>query len=132
MKIFIWLLCLVLALLWGGLALLSVEAAQWLAGGLASGRLDNLASSAAQWPVPTWLPAWIDPAWAQTLQRALAGALKTMATESPRLSTLFTSLVPVIWIVWGMGLFTLVAITGIAHWFIGWLRRRNAVSATAD
>lgn len=128
MKILAWSLCLVLALFWTGLAALTAEAADWISSGLASGQIKDFASGAAQWPVPVWLSSWIDPRWMQLLQSSLLYALNTVADWSPQLSSVVSWLVPLIWVVWGVGLLSLLGLTGGAHWLIGRLQRHSAAA----
>jgi hypothetical protein len=128
MKILAWSLCLVLVVLWTGMVALTAEAARWISGGLASGQLKDFASGAAQWPAPDWLSSWIDPHWMQMLQSSLLYVLNTVADLSPQLSSVVSWLVPLIWVVWGVGMLSLLGLTGGAHWLIGRLQRNSAAA----
>jgi hypothetical protein len=125
MKILAWSLCVVLALFWTGLVALTAEAARWISSGLASGQVKDFANGAAQWPAPDWLLAWIDPHWMQMLQSSLLYVFNTVANLSPQLSSVVSWMVPLIWVVWGVGMLSLVGLTGGAHWLIGRLQRNS-------
>jgi hypothetical protein len=123
MKILAWSVCVVLALFWTGLVALAAEAARWIASGLASGQVKDFASGAAQWPIPDWLSSWLDPQWMQLLQSSLLYVLNMAADLSPQLSSVVSWMVPLIWVVWGIGVLSLLGLTGGAHWMIGRLQR---------
>lgn len=123
MKILVWSLCAVFAMVWTGLAALAAQAARWIASGLASGQIQDFSSGAAQWPKPEGLPAWIEPHWIETAQSAVIAALQFFAELSPYLSSAMSWVVPLVWILWGIGLISLLALGGGAHWLIGrWQR----------
>lgn len=126
MKILVWSLWLVFAALWTGLAALVAQATRWIAGGLVSGQIKDFASGAAQWPVPAWLPAWMDASWVQWMQSSVVAVLNFLVELSPQLSTMMSWLVPLIWVVWGIGLVSLLGLAGGAHWLIGRLQRNAA------
>lgn len=128
MKILMWSLWAVLAMLWTGLAALVAQATRWIASGLASGQIKDVASGAAQWPRPDGLPAWIDPQWMDMAQSAAIAALKFLADLSPQLSSMVSWMVPLVWVVWGFGLLFMLGLGGGAHWLIGhWQRSTPAV-----
>jgi hypothetical protein len=128
MKILVWSLCAVLALLWTGPAALVAQATRWIASGLASGQIKDFASGAAQWPKPEGLPAWTDPQWIEVAQSAVIAALSFFAELSPYLSSMMAWMVPLVWVLWGIGLIFLVGLGGGAHWLIRrWQRSAPAV-----
>lgn len=129
MKLLIWSLCAIVAAFWTGAIVLAVYATDWMAAGLASGQIKDFASGAAQWPIPAGLPAWIDPQWVQTMQTWLATGLNALANVSPQLSSVVSWLVTLLWLVWVMGMVSLLGLTGGAHWLIGRLQRHGAAAA---
>lgn len=129
MKISIWSLCVVLVLFWTGLVALAAQAASWIAEELASGQIKEIAGGAAQWPAPAWLPAWIDLNWIQTFQSMMLSVLNTVADLSPQLSSAVAWMVPLVWVVWGVGLLSLLALTGGAHWLISRWQRSDGAGA---
>lgn len=123
MKILMWSVCALLLMLWTGLAALVAQATRWIANGLASGQIKDFGSGAAQWPKPEGLPAWIDPQWLDMAQSAVVAALGFFTELSPYLSSMVSWLVPLVWVVWGIGLISLLGLGGGAHWLIGrWQR----------
>lgn len=123
-----WSLCTVLVMLWTGLAALLAHATRWVASELATGRIKDVASGAAQWPRPDGLPAWIDPQWIDMAQSAVVTALRSLADLSPQLSSMMSWMVPLVWVVWGLGLIFMLGLGGGAHWLIGrWQRSTPAV-----
>ncbi|MFA7293142.1 MAG: hypothetical protein WC023_12960 [Rhodocyclaceae bacterium] len=118
MKIVVWSLCLVFSTLWTGLAFLAAEAMQWIANGLASGQISDPMRSVAQWPVPAWMSAWIDPVWVEVLRSMLASGLTMMGEVIPFFSSAVSWVVPLIWVLWVVGVLVLLALAGAAHLLI--------------
>ena len=74
--------------------------------------------------IPAWLAAWVDPTGWAALQQAVAGTLTTVSASLPMLGTAVGWLVPVVWIVWGLGLAVMLMLAALAHWLIGRLNDR--------
>jgi hypothetical protein len=124
MKIVIWLLCAFLALIWTAACWIGASLVGWLAAGLAGGTAAELAARAAKWPAPEWLGLWFDPAVLAWMQEAFAAMLVAMEQGLPLLGTAAGWLVPLIWIVWGMGAVGLLILAGCAQWIAAWIQRR--------
>ena len=62
-------------------------------------------------------------AWA-AMQRAVAGTLTTVSASLPMLGTAVGWLVPVVWVVWGLGLAVMLMLAVLAHRLIGRLNDR--------
>ena len=78
MKTLIWSLFALIALLWTGLAVLSVQLAEWALAAMAQGT--------AQWnpaDLPAWLSIWLDPAWLQALQALWADWVPALVSVLP-------------------------------------------------
>lgn len=120
MKVALWLLVVVLAALWTGGAALTAFVAQAVGLLIASGGATDLGQAAAQVPVPAWLALWgIDPAWVRGLQETLLWVLQAFVDLLPWIGSALGYLVPLVWVLWAIGLFVLLLLAGTAHVFLG-------------
>jgi hypothetical protein len=119
MKAAVWIAFGLLAALWTGGALLAAELAAWSAALLASGEAVELGRTVAQWPVPAWVALWVDPAWVQAGLQALAWGLELLRDSLPLVGSAVGWLVPVVWVLWGLGLLLMVLLAGAAHLLLG-------------
>ena len=126
MKIILWAAFAVLAVLWTLGALIAVELVQWGAQAIASGAAVELGRSAAQWPAPTWLALWLDPATLKAAQEALLTGFEGLRSALPWVGSAVGWLVPLVWISWGIGVALLLAMAVGAHWLASrWLASWN-------
>jgi hypothetical protein len=119
MKIALWIVFALLALLWTGGAAAVAQLVQWSAQGLAAGGAGSLGTIAAGAAVPSWLAAWIDPAAWNAAVQAISAALSSMAASLPSIGATVGWLVPVVWVIWGLGLVALIGVTLLASWLLG-------------
>ncbi|MFT3954173.1 MAG: hypothetical protein QM722_07195 [Piscinibacter sp.] len=119
MKLLIWIVFGVFAALWTGAALAAVGVTQWVADQIASGAAVDLAGVAVQWPVPAWLLPWLDVATVQAVQQSVVALLEWLRDNWPRVGALLGWLVPVIWVVWALGLGVMLLLAGAGHWLVG-------------
>jgi hypothetical protein len=121
MKIVIWAVTVVIALLGTLLVAVMAFTVGWLS--------DNMAGSAdwvkqlAQVPVPAWLSLFLDPAMVEWVRTASAGVITAVASSLPWLAPMLGWVVPVLWVVWLIVLICLLALAGGLHYAVG--RRRN-------
>jgi hypothetical protein len=125
MKLAIWIIFGLLAAVWTGGALLTAGLVRWVADVLASGQTAELARSAAQWPLPAWLPAWVDPAWMGAAQQALSWTIEAVGGSLPMFGAAIGWMLPVVWAVWGLGVAIMLALAGGAHVVLGRVRGRR-------
>ncbi len=120
MKVALWLLVLLLAILWTGGAALTAfltEAARAL---IASGGANDLGLAAAQVPVPAWLALWgIDPSWVRGLQESLLWVVQATRDLLPWIGSALGYLVALVWVLWAIGLIVLLLLAGGAHLLLG-------------
>ncbi|MEI8266885.1 MAG: hypothetical protein WCI59_14205 [Betaproteobacteria bacterium] len=122
MKLFVWLGFGLLALLWTGGAALVAGLTEWAAQVLASGGVADWTRAAANVPVPPWIALWVDPQAVRFVQEAVQWALEVLASMSAALPTagqLIGWLVPLVWLLWGLGLLLLLGLAAAAHWWLG-------------
>jgi hypothetical protein len=119
MKILIWFVFVLLAGLWTGLVALTAQVTEWLLAALGSGQVTDLAQVAGQWPVPAWLALWVDTAWLQALQAALVDMVQWFGQWLPSAAGLLGWITPLLWIVWGLVLFLMLAFAIAGHWLVG-------------
>ena len=110
MKAMIWGVFVLLAGLWTALVAASAALVDWVATAMGSGRVGELASGAADWPVPAWLKA---------LQASGVVLVQWLAERSPSLSGVLDWLTPLMWMVWGL-VFVVIFVAALAlHWLVG-------------
>lgn len=126
MKIAVWIIFSVIALLWTAGTFIAVKLTQWGTALLASGNLEALRGGVAQWPMPEGLPPWFDPTMIGILQQYALLSLEALQQAMPAMSMMMGWLVPLIWAVWGMGLLGLGVLAGGAHWLVGQFRPAGA------
>lgn len=118
MKIVLWSLFALAALLWTGGAALMARLVQWSLQGLGTVDLSALGTATATIAVPPWLSPWTDAgAWAALLQ-ALGSLLAGAAALLPALGGLAGWLVPAVWVAWGLGLLALLGATLAGSWLL--------------
>ena len=122
MKIAVWVVCLVLLGLWTGGTLLLVGLTEWGVRQLASGEAAALGGAVAQWPVPAWASIWVDTAWIQAAQGGLTWALQALDGTLPLLGSVVGWIVPLIWVLWGLGVVLALLLAGGAQLLLGRLR----------
>jgi hypothetical protein len=123
MKIALWIVFAVLAVVWTGGALLTVELVRWGAQALASGGAAELADAANRLPVPAWLAPWVDPDWVRALREGIAWTLQAARDALPFLGTAMGWLVPLVWIAWVLGFLALLAVAAVLNGLLGGRRR---------
>jgi hypothetical protein len=115
-KLAIWGVFGLLAGLWTAGAFIAAELTQWAAQLVATGAANDLGQAAARWPVPSWLAFWVDPAWVQTMQSMTLWTLEALREGMPFIGSALGWLVPIVWLVWGVGALCLLALAVLAHW----------------
>ena len=116
MKIAVWVIFSVTALLWTVGSYIAVKLTQWGTQMLATASFEQLNSNVTQWPLPEMLPLWFDAGSILALQHLALLSLEAFRNAMPYMSTMMGWLVPVIWIVWGLGILCLLMMAGGAHW----------------
>lgn len=129
MKAAIWIVCGVLAALWTGGAFAAAELTQWASGLIASGAAVDMGRAVAEWPVPAWLAPWVDVSGVKALQEFLVVALTWLRDAWPSLGTMVGWLVPVIWVLWALGLALMLLLAGVGHWLAGRMQSPQAQAA---
>ena len=122
MKLALWLGCALLALLWTGGAALTAALIQWAAQVLASGGAVDWAQAAARWPVPDWIALWLDPQavrWAQEAVLWALGLLGSLSAGLPVAGQVVGWLVPLVWVLWGLGMLVLLGLALGVHVWLG-------------
>lgn len=119
MKITVWTVTAMLVLLWSGGAFIATALINWAGDVLAAGSGTDWARAASEWPVPAWIGLWIDPAAVEAAQAALRWSLEALGDVLPQAGTAVGWLVPLIGVVWAVGVGLLLALAGAAHWLIG-------------
>lgn len=120
MKPLIWVLTAVLTLVWTGLAWLTHSLSAWLLGTVDAGTLQSAGGALGGVPLPPlppWLAPWFDPAWLADWQAFGAGLLSWLGGVLPSGDALMTWVGPLVWVVWGIGLLSLLALAVAAHVF---------------
>lgn len=127
MKALVWGVFVVLMLGWTGLAWVSAELTQWMLTGLGTGEATQAAQTVATWPVPAWLSLWISPEFVTSMQAMLVDVTAWVSAIFPTAQGLSSVIVVLIWVCWGIGALTLLALAVGLHWFASRLNRGAAV-----
>lgn len=131
MKLLIWVVAAVLALFWtlGAWAVAAVLG--WAAGLPTPGDAGELARVATAWPVPAWLTVWVDPATIHALFAGIAWSLEQLQQGWPWVREALGWLVPLTWLVWGVGLAGLLSLALLGQWLAGRLRPQATAARAA-
>lgn len=111
----IWVVVVVLAAFWTGLAALLAQLTDWLSAAMASGAAGSALDQIGQWPVPAWLAPWVDPAWVETMQASVLEWLHWLSAAMPAIGGLMGWISPLVWLLWGLGLVVLLCVGGGLH-----------------
>jgi hypothetical protein len=131
MKVVLWIVIALLAALWTAGAAATAALTGWAASQVASGAALELGTSAAQWPVPAWLALWVDPAMLRATQEALLWGLQNLQQTLPWAGAALGWLVPLVWLLWGLGLALLLIVAVALHFVAGHAGRLLATPAPA-
>lgn len=123
-----WIVFAVLALLWTAAAWAGAALAGWGAEALVAGGAAQVARDMAALPVPAWIQPWLDPAWVEALQAFMRWTLDAGGALLPAAGTLAGWLVPLVWVVWGIGLAVLAGGALAAHFVARRFGRRRLVA----
>jgi len=122
MKTLIWGLTALFAAGWTGLVWITHQLTGWLMGAVDAGALKGAGGAVGQLPLPP-LPQWmgvpIDGAWLGALQAWSADLLGWLGAVLPSGDALMAWVGPLLWIGWGLGLLTLLALAGLIHVLVG-------------
>ena len=111
MKIILWCVFLLVALLWTGAAALLGEAIQWSVRNLATGSSMSLDAITSNVIIPVWLSPWLEPSGWATILQSVQSVIDSAASAVPALGFVISWLEPVVWLAWGIGLLVMFALT---------------------
>lgn len=120
MKLLVWSVFAVLALLWTVTAWIVAR----LAGAAAvavreQGGMPASTENPWNWQVPAELASWIDPAILLYLQQMMSWSLEGLRDALPLFGALLGWIVPLTWIGWALGMLLMLAAAAFAHWLAG-------------
>ncbi|MFN3295380.1 hypothetical protein [Caldimonas sp.] len=130
MRVVIWAAWTVLAALWTLGAWVLAELVQWSVQAINAAEAGRAAQAVLQAPLPPWLGVWIDPAWLELLRSQLQWLIEAGQAIMPAVGAVAGWLAPLVWIGWGLGMLTLLALAVGAHWLVRRLGR-SSPSGTA-
>jgi hypothetical protein len=131
MRVAIWIVFAVMAVVWSAGAWLLAAGVQWAGESLAAGGAVDLAASVSTWSLPSWLVVWLDLGWLQWVQLYLVEAIDSLREAWPDLGRAVVWLVPLIWGLWGIGLLTMLLLAGLGHWLAGRVARSRSTPLPA-
>ncbi len=115
MSLLIWSVFALLALLWTGGAWASAALVQWSADLMASGQAVELGRAVSSWPVPAWATWFVDIALVHVVIDAIVWGLEGLQAVAPWAAAAVGWLVPVVWVIWALGLLLLLALAAALH-----------------
>ncbi|MCU0957453.1 MAG: hypothetical protein MUF55_09080 [Hydrogenophaga sp.] len=104
MSALLWAVAALLATGWSLLVWAAVSLTGWVLGAVPAGSTTGLADAVTGW-------------WT-AMQTLIADTLAWLGPWLPSAATLMGWLTPLAWIVWGLGLLTLLSLTGLTHWLL--------------
>lgn len=117
MKFLLWGVTLFVAVLWTLLVALFASMTNWLAG--AGTPVVGAAQQLAEWPVPAWVALWLDPAWLDGMRDMLTWSIDFVVNYAPSLFSALGWIAPLLWMLWGLGMFVLLAIAAVGQVLLG-------------
>lgn len=121
MKTLVWGITALLATLWTGLVALTHQLSGWLLGALNAAAFSQAAGTVGSLPlppVPVWLSPWLNTPELAALQAFGVSLVQWMGAVLPSGDALMAWIGPLLWVGWGLGLLTLLALATLAHWLV--------------
>jgi hypothetical protein len=122
MKILIWAITTVVALLGTLLVAVMAFTVGWLSDNMAGGA--DWVKQLTQVPVPAWLANFLDPAMLEWVHSATLSAIGAVAAGLPWLAPMLGWIAPALWVVWVIVLLCLIGLASGLHYVAG--RRHSA------
>jgi hypothetical protein len=122
MKILIWAITTVVALLGTLLVAMMAFTVGWLSDNMAGGA--DWVKQLTQVPVPAWLANFLDPAMLEWVHSATLSAIGAVAAGLPWLAPMLGWIAPALWVVWVIVLLCLIGLASGLHYVAG--RRHSA------
>ena len=110
MKILVWSVFVFAVLLWTGVAVISAQAIEWASQRLLADAPAALETATGNIVIPPMISPLLEPAAWATLFQTVQSALASTAAAIPLLRSMLDWLVPLVWIVWGLGAVALLAL----------------------
>ena len=123
MKILIWIITALVAMLGTLLVAVMAFTVGWLSDNMAGGA--DWVNQLAQVPVPAWLSLYLDPAMMALVRTASVGVITSVATGLPWLAPMLGWVAPVLWVMWLIVLVGLLVLAGGLNYVVG-RRRKNS------
>jgi len=124
MKVLVWGVAVLLALLWSAGVALLASVSGWVARSAdqALGGVKDVAGLS----LPPWLDAWLDPAWREGLFAFITASQDVLAWVTPWVGPLLEWVAPLLWVFWGIGILMLLVAAAGSQFLIGKLRPARA------
>ncbi|OWQ88610.1 hypothetical protein CDN99_17375 [Roseateles aquatilis] len=126
MKTFLWSVAGLFALLWSGLAWAAASLVRWTVEALSTGQAVELGKAATEFKFPAWVEPFLDTGLLTMLQGFVQWLLEIAGNGAPMAGAAVGWLVPVVWIVWAVGLTVLLGIAVVLHYLVKSLPRTEA------
>lgn len=110
MRTLVWVLFALAALFWTGGAVVAAGALDWFAGMAASGSTADWGAAIGSWSIPAWATYWIDVTVLHALLEGAVSLLQGLQQAWPWVGTMLGWLVPLTWVLWGLGLVLMLTI----------------------
>lgn len=121
MKWIIWVVAGTLATLWTGALALAAALVGWTADAIAGVGTSPVVFDLPP-ELPVWLSVWVDPAAWGALVGATHQALQWLPSVLPIAETVTGWLVPLVWVLWALGMLALLLLAAGSH---GWVAQRG-------
>ncbi len=115
MKLLIWVVFAITAVLWTLSAWGVASLIEWSLPLLASGDTAQVEAAMRSWAMPAWMTLWVDPLWWQAAQAFALWCVEGLQAMGPVVSAGVSWLVPLVWVSWGLGTLVMLVLAGGLH-----------------
>lgn len=128
MKLALWAVFALIAVLWSVGISISVELTKWLAASMSRGKPGEWIASGGDWPMPAWLSMWLDPTLIESFQGQWVQVLGWLGQTGPSLDGVVSWLIPLMWVVWGAVMLIGLILALVGHFLIGKISLSNRLT----
>lgn len=120
MKLLVWGVTVVVALVWSAVMALLATVSNWVAQSAdqVAGNVKDLSALT----LPPWVDVWLDPSWREALVAFATWSQEALAWVTPWIGPVLEWVAPLLWVVWGFGMLGLVLLAVGGHFLIGRMR----------
>lgn len=120
MKVLVWSVAAVLALVWSSAMALLAAVSNWLA--QSADQVAGSVQGMAGLTLPPWVEVWLDPGWREALVGFATWFQQALAWVTPWVGPVLEWVAPLVWVLWGFGMLGLLLLAVGGQFLVGRLR----------